>query len=201
MSRLGDRPGVDDRAGNSRTGGRADAMSELQARIQAHIDTLVGTGAETGVQVAIYQDDALIVDAVAGTADPGSGRPLTSEHTDLQLLHGQERGGHARSRARRARSPRLRPPGHGPLARVRRPRQGQGDIATRPDPHGRSSGHATRDHAARPSRLVQGVCVARDRRTALATGIRHGLSRLHLRLPRRSVGSPRDRTSHARAAA
>ena len=53
-------------------------MSELQARIQAHIDMLVGTGAETGVQIAIYQDDALIVDAFAGTADPGSGRALTS---------------------------------------------------------------------------------------------------------------------------
>ena len=53
-------------------------MSEIQEQIQRHIDTLVGTGAETGVQVAVYQDGALIVDAVAGTADPVTGRPLTS---------------------------------------------------------------------------------------------------------------------------
>ncbi|WP_236794980.1 serine hydrolase domain-containing protein [Amycolatopsis sp. GM8] len=53
-------------------------MSELQERIQRQIDTLVGTGVETGVQVAVYQDGALIVDAVAGMADPATGRPLTS---------------------------------------------------------------------------------------------------------------------------
>lgn len=53
-------------------------MCELQARIQAHIDELVDVGAETGVQVAVHRDGALIVDAVAGLADPASGRPLTS---------------------------------------------------------------------------------------------------------------------------
>ncbi|MEV0066766.1 serine hydrolase domain-containing protein [Amycolatopsis sp. NPDC050768] len=51
-------------------------MGELQDRIQRRLDTLVGTGAETGLQVAVYEDGALIVDAVAGTAEPG--RPLTS---------------------------------------------------------------------------------------------------------------------------
>jgi CubicO group peptidase (beta-lactamase class C family) len=53
-------------------------MNKLQEQIQRHIDTLAGTGAETGVQVAAYQDGALIVDAVAGTADRASGRPVTS---------------------------------------------------------------------------------------------------------------------------
>ncbi|MDR0345198.1 MAG: beta-lactamase family protein [Nocardiopsaceae bacterium] len=53
-------------------------MSEIQEQVQGHIDTLVGTGAETGVQVAVYQDGALIVDAVAGTADAATGRPVTS---------------------------------------------------------------------------------------------------------------------------
>ncbi|HEX6355246.1 serine hydrolase domain-containing protein [Actinophytocola sp.] len=53
-------------------------MGEIQARIQRHVDTLVGTGAETGVQVAAYRDGALIVDAVAGTADLATGRPVTS---------------------------------------------------------------------------------------------------------------------------
>ncbi len=53
-------------------------MSEIQERVQRHIDMLVGTGAETGVQVAVYRDGVLIVDAVAGMADPATGRPLTS---------------------------------------------------------------------------------------------------------------------------
>jgi CubicO group peptidase (beta-lactamase class C family) len=54
-------------------------MSEIQERIQRHIDALIDTGAETGVQVAVYQDGMLIVDAVAGTADPATGRPVTSD--------------------------------------------------------------------------------------------------------------------------
>ena len=53
-------------------------MSDLQARIQDRIDMLVESDAETGVQVAVYQGGALIVEAVAGTADPDSGRPMTS---------------------------------------------------------------------------------------------------------------------------
>jgi CubicO group peptidase (beta-lactamase class C family) len=53
-------------------------MSEIQERIQRHIDVLVGAGAETGVQVAVYHDGALIVDAVAGTADSATGRQITS---------------------------------------------------------------------------------------------------------------------------
>ncbi|MFI6170618.1 serine hydrolase domain-containing protein [Nocardia sp. NPDC051052] len=47
----------------------------MQEQIQRHIDMLVRTGMEDGVQVAVYQDGALIVDAVAGSAD---GRPVTS---------------------------------------------------------------------------------------------------------------------------
>ena len=53
-------------------------MTGIQEQIQSHIDTLVGTGAETGLQVAVYRDGALIVEAVAGTADPATGRPVTS---------------------------------------------------------------------------------------------------------------------------
>jgi CubicO group peptidase (beta-lactamase class C family) len=47
-------------------------------QIQRHIDTLVRAGAETGVQVAVYRDGALIVDAGAGPADSATGRPLTA---------------------------------------------------------------------------------------------------------------------------
>ena len=53
-------------------------MSEIQDRVQHHIETLVDAGAETGVQVAVHQDGALVVDEVAGAADPATGRPLTS---------------------------------------------------------------------------------------------------------------------------
>ena len=53
-------------------------MSEVQDQVQRHIDALVGTGVETGVQVAVYRDGALVVDAVAGTADSATGRPLTT---------------------------------------------------------------------------------------------------------------------------
>ncbi|MGW6278068.1 serine hydrolase domain-containing protein [Kribbella sp. NPDC055071] len=53
-------------------------MSEVQERIQRHIDALVAAGTETGVQVAVYREGALIVDAVAGMADAATGRALTS---------------------------------------------------------------------------------------------------------------------------
>jgi CubicO group peptidase (beta-lactamase class C family) len=57
-------------------------MSELQDRIQRHIDTLVDTGAETGLQVAVYRDGALIVDAAAGT---DAGRPVFSFSTGKNM--------------------------------------------------------------------------------------------------------------------
>ncbi|TDU83902.1 CubicO group peptidase (beta-lactamase class C family) [Kribbella voronezhensis] len=50
----------------------------IQEQIQREIDRLVDAGIETGVQVAVYRDGELVVDAVAGTADAGTGRPLTS---------------------------------------------------------------------------------------------------------------------------
>ncbi|GAB3430464.1 serine hydrolase domain-containing protein [Actinophytocola sediminis] len=54
-------------------------MSVLQEQVQRRLDELVDSGAETGVQVAVYRDGALVVDAVAGTADPATGRPLTAD--------------------------------------------------------------------------------------------------------------------------
>jgi CubicO group peptidase (beta-lactamase class C family) len=40
---------------------------------------LVESGAETGVQVAVYQHGRLVVDAVAGVADPATGRAVSSD--------------------------------------------------------------------------------------------------------------------------
>ncbi|RJL22813.1 serine hydrolase domain-containing protein [Bailinhaonella thermotolerans] len=53
-------------------------MSDLQKRVQATIDQLVESGAEHGVQVAVYRDGEQVVDAVAGLADPATGREVTS---------------------------------------------------------------------------------------------------------------------------
>jgi hypothetical protein len=64
-------------------------MSEIQEQIQRHIDTLVGAGAETGVQVAVYQDGALIVDAVAGPVD---GAPAFLGGLDQLECHGDPGG-------------------------------------------------------------------------------------------------------------
>jgi len=52
---------------------------ELQDQVQAAIDHMVDSGAERGVQVAVYQHGKLVVDAVAGVADPATGRKVTAE--------------------------------------------------------------------------------------------------------------------------
>jgi CubicO group peptidase (beta-lactamase class C family) len=53
-------------------------MSELQQQVQKVIDELVDAGTERGVQVAVYRDGEQVVDAVAGIADPATGRPVDS---------------------------------------------------------------------------------------------------------------------------
>src|SRR3989442_11672333 len=51
--------------------------SEAQKEVQEAMDRLVDTGAERGLQVAVYRGADLVVDAVAGIADPESGRRVT----------------------------------------------------------------------------------------------------------------------------
>ena len=46
-------------------------MTDLQQQVQGAIDRLVESGAERGLQVAVYRDGERVVDAVAGVADPG----------------------------------------------------------------------------------------------------------------------------------
>jgi len=53
-------------------------MERLQGQVQEAIDRLIESGAETGLQVAVYRHGEQVVDAVAGTADPATGRPVTS---------------------------------------------------------------------------------------------------------------------------
>jgi len=54
-------------------------MSDLQKQVQKAIDDLVESGAERGIQVAVYRHGELVVDAVAGIADPATSRPVTSD--------------------------------------------------------------------------------------------------------------------------
>ncbi|HET9849816.1 MAG TPA: serine hydrolase domain-containing protein [Candidatus Dormibacteraeota bacterium] len=53
-------------------------MSEIQQRVQEAIDRLIDSGAERGLQVAVYQGGKQIVDAAAGLADHASGRRFES---------------------------------------------------------------------------------------------------------------------------
>jgi CubicO group peptidase (beta-lactamase class C family) len=50
----------------------------MQEQVQKAIDRLVESDAERGVQVAVYRHGELVVDAVAGIADPATERPVTS---------------------------------------------------------------------------------------------------------------------------
>src|SRR5262245_55779944 len=54
-------------------------VSDLKKQVQQAIDQLVKTGAERGLQVAVYQQGELVVDAAAGIADPASERAVTSD--------------------------------------------------------------------------------------------------------------------------
>jgi CubicO group peptidase (beta-lactamase class C family) len=54
-------------------------MTDLQKQVQELLDELVSSGAERGLQVAVYKDGEQIVDAVAGLADAATGRPVTAD--------------------------------------------------------------------------------------------------------------------------
>ena len=54
-------------------------MKELQQQVQSAIDELVESGTERGLQAAVYRGGEQVVDAVAGIADPETGRPVASD--------------------------------------------------------------------------------------------------------------------------
>src|SRR5256712_13269993 len=54
-------------------------IRNLQMEVERAIDEMVESGAERGLQVAVYQSGKQIVDAVAGVANPATGRLVTSE--------------------------------------------------------------------------------------------------------------------------
>jgi CubicO group peptidase (beta-lactamase class C family) len=54
-------------------------MADVQARVQAVIDDLVARDVERGMQVAVYYDGKLVVDAWSGIADPATGRRVDGD--------------------------------------------------------------------------------------------------------------------------
>ena len=53
-------------------------MDSLQDQVQVLLDELVASGRENGVQAAVYRRGELVVDAVAGVADPATGTPVSA---------------------------------------------------------------------------------------------------------------------------
>ncbi len=54
-------------------------MTDAQHQVQEAIDRQVESGMERGLQVAAYRDGEQVVDAVAGVADPETGRPMKAD--------------------------------------------------------------------------------------------------------------------------
>ncbi|MGI5154052.1 serine hydrolase domain-containing protein [Microbispora sp. CA-102843] len=54
-------------------------MKDVQRQVRDVVDQLVESGAERGLQVAVYRHGDLVVDAVAGVADATTGRPVTAD--------------------------------------------------------------------------------------------------------------------------
>jgi CubicO group peptidase (beta-lactamase class C family) len=54
-------------------------MTKIQQQVQDAIDELVESGAERGLQVAVYDGGEPVVDAVAGVADPETGRAMAPD--------------------------------------------------------------------------------------------------------------------------
>lgn len=54
-------------------------MDDVQRRVREAMDGLIASEAERGLQVAVYRHGEQVVDAVAGVADPATGRPVTPD--------------------------------------------------------------------------------------------------------------------------
>jgi CubicO group peptidase (beta-lactamase class C family) len=58
---------------------RGTIVNDIQQQVQEAIDRLVESGAERGLQVAVYRQGHQVVDAVAGVADPTPERPVAPD--------------------------------------------------------------------------------------------------------------------------
>ncbi len=50
------------------------SMNNIQQQVQEAVNGLVESGAERGLQVAVYRHGEQVIDAIAGTADPATER-------------------------------------------------------------------------------------------------------------------------------
>src|SRR5215207_6584996 len=98
----------------------------LQGQVQRAIDELVASGAEIGLQVAVYHQGELVVDAVAGAADRDTGRPVTSDTLFYAASTGKAATATVANVLVDRGVPRVRRTDRGPLAGVRGARQGEG---------------------------------------------------------------------------
>jgi len=57
-----------------------NASVDPQRQAQAAIDELVASGVETGIQVAVLHEGRVVVDAVAGLADPRTAEPVAASN-------------------------------------------------------------------------------------------------------------------------
>ena len=118
-------------------------MNDMQQRVQEAIDRLVESGAERGLQVAVYRHGDQVVDAVAGVADPATGRPVTPDTPFYQST----RSARARPRPWSMCSPSAAPFGYDTPIVELWPEFGahgkeNGDRAARAEPDGRRAGPA-----------------------------------------------------------
>lgn len=54
-------------------------MSDLSEQVRGLLEDLVASGSENGLQAAVYHRGELVAEAVAGVADPATGRPVTPD--------------------------------------------------------------------------------------------------------------------------
>ena len=54
-------------------------MNEFERRVQDAIDKLVESGEERGIQIAVYHHGEPVVEAIAGVADPATGRLVRND--------------------------------------------------------------------------------------------------------------------------
>src|SRR6266852_4833114 len=121
-------------------------MGDVQQLVQKAIDQAVESGAERGIQVAVYRDSEPLVDAIAGVADPSTGR-LVSSDTPFYNFSIVKAAASTAAHPRGAGPLRVRHPGRGRVAGVRRPWEARRDRAARPEPFGGCSRHTVGHHA------------------------------------------------------
>jgi CubicO group peptidase (beta-lactamase class C family) len=57
----------------------ATLAGSLQQHAETVVDELVSSGAETGLQVAVFHNGSLVAEVAGGLADPDAGRPVTAD--------------------------------------------------------------------------------------------------------------------------